>query len=242
MICQLWAIGKLRFIRKLYVTDKLRFMNFFQHLKQGRLPLGRIEAFSDGIFAVAATLLVLDLKDLSLPANPTAADMWQALVAQLPKFLSWLISFIIVCKFWLNHHHLLRLARHADYGMVWLNSIFLMFQSLVPFPTSLMGEYPKNPLAVGVFGIIMAFNTLLFMLLYSYILKHLLNPQMAGTEDPHVIRKSFIGPLSYLIGVGVAWINTDLAFVVYFITPLFFITPVHKKGSDELPEPAPSAD
>jgi len=62
-------------------------------------------------------------------------------------------------------------GRRADYGMVWLSSIFLMFQSLVPFPTALMGEYPKNPLAVGLFGIIMAFNTLLFMLLYHYILK-----------------------------------------------------------------------
>jgi uncharacterized membrane protein len=236
MICQSGIVYKSRFI------DKLWLMNLFQRLKQGRLPLGRIEAFSDGIFAVAATLLVLDLKDLSLPANPNATDVWHALVAQLPKFLSWLISFIIVCKFWLNHHHLLRLARHADYGMVWLNSLFLMFQSLVPFPTSLMGEYPNNSLAVGLFGIIMAFNTLLFMLLYSYILKNLLNPQMAGTEDPHVIRKSFIGPLSYLTGTAAAWINTDLAFVVYFITPLFFITPVHKTGSDHVLEPSRSAD
>ena len=213
-------------------------MNLFRRFNQGRLPLGRIEAFSDGIFAVAATLLVLDLKDISLPENASSSDLWHALVAQFPKFLSWLISFIIVCKFWLNHHHLLRLARHADYGMVWLNSIFLMFQSLVPFPTSLMGEHPKNPLAVGLFGIVMAFNTLLFMLLYSYILKNLMNPQMAGTEDPHVLRKSWVGPLSYLAGTGVAWLNTDLSFVIYLVTPLFFITPVHKKGTAHIPEPA----
>jgi uncharacterized membrane protein len=204
-------------------------MNFFKRFKQGNLPLGRIEAFSDGIFSVAATLLVLDLKEISLPENPTAANLWHALILQLPKFLSWLISFIIVAKFWLNHHHLLRLAKNADYGMVWLNSIFLMFQSLVPFPTALMGEYPNNPLAVGLFGIVMAFNTLLFMLLYSYILRNLLDPEMAGAEDPHVLRKSLVGPLSYLAGAGVAWINPDLSFVVYLITPLFFITPVHRK-------------
>jgi uncharacterized membrane protein len=217
-------------------------MNFFRRLKQGRLPLGRIEAFSDGIFAVAATLLVLDLKDIALPENPTPADIWHALVAQLPKFLSWLISFIIVCKFWLNHHHLLRLAKYANYGMVWLNSIFLMFQSLVPFPTSLMGEHPRNPLAVGLFGIVMAFNTLLFMLLYAYILRNLLNPKMAGSEDPNVIRKSFIGPLSYLIGAAVAWYNTELAFVVYFITPLFFFVPVHKTEPANASEPMEEAE
>ena len=103
-----------------------------------------------------------------------------------------------------------------------------------------MGEYPKNPLCVGIFGIIMAFNTLLFMLLYSYITRNLLDPQMAGTEDPHIIRKSFIGPLSYLIGTGMAWFSTELAFAIYFITPLFFITPVHKNAN--IHPPAKSGD
>ena len=82
---------------------------------------------------------------------------------QLPKFLSWLISFTIVCKFWLNHHHLLTFARHATYGMIGLNSIFLMGQAFIPFPTALMGEYPTNALAVSLFGVVMALNTLLFI-------------------------------------------------------------------------------
>ena len=70
--------------------------------------------------------------------------------------MSWLISFIIVCKFWLNHHHLLGLARHADYGLVWLNAIFLMGQSFIPFPTALVGEYHGNALAVSFFGCVFA--------------------------------------------------------------------------------------
>ncbi len=92
----------------------------------------------------------------------------------LPKFLSWLISFIIVCKFWLNHHHILALAHHANYAMVWLKAIFLMFQSFVPFPTALMGEYATNPLAVSMFGVVMAVNTVLFIALHAYILHHCL--------------------------------------------------------------------
>ena len=82
---------------------------------------------------------------------------------QLPKFLSWLISFTIVCKFWLNHHHLLAFARDATYGMIGVNSIFLMGQALIPFPTALMAEYPTNALAVSLFGVVMALNTLLFI-------------------------------------------------------------------------------
>ena len=62
--------------------------------------------------------------------------------------------------------------------MIWLNSIFLMGQAFIPFPTALMGEYPMNPLAVSLFGAVMAVNTLLFIGLQSYILRNLIKPGM----------------------------------------------------------------
>ena len=189
------------------------------------MHLGRIEAFSDGIFAVAATLLVLDLKVEHLTDVHSVSELKEALVEQLPRFFSWLISFVIVCKFWINHHHILGLAKHATYGMVWLNSIFLMFQSLVPFPTALMGGYPENRLAVSLFGVVMALNTLLFIALHAYILRHLLKPELEGTQDPLVIRKSFLGVASYLAGVAAAWVSVKITFVIYAATPLLFIVP-----------------
>src|SRR5206468_1583360 len=148
-----------------------------------------------------------------------------------PKFLSWLISFVIVCKFWLNHHHILGLARHANYGMVWLNSIFLMFQSFIPFPTALMGEYSTNPLAVSLFGVVMAFNTLLFIALHAYILGNLINPDLVSSQDPHIILKSFVGPPSYLLGAAAAWFSVQGAFLLYLVTPLFFIVPPQARGA-----------
>lgn len=137
-------------------------MSWFDRFKRGELRLTRIEAFSDGVFAIIVTLLVLELKVPPLKEHASAAELWHQLGELLPKFLSWLISFIIVCKFWLNHHHVRGLARHADYGLVWLNSIFLMGQAFIPFPTALMGEYATNPLAVSLFGCVFAVNTLLF--------------------------------------------------------------------------------
>ena len=205
---------------------------FLQRFKQGELRLGRIEAFSDGVFAIVVTLLVLELHVPSLGAHADSpGEMGRQLVALLPKFLSWLISFVIVCKFWLNHHHVLSLASHADYGMVWINSIFLMFQSFVPFPTGLMGEYPHNPLAVSLFGVVMALNTVLFIALHDYILKNLLKPELAAEQDPNIIAKSFIGVIFYLFGAGMAWVNPWLSFGLYGITPLFFITPTSGRKS-----------
>ena len=207
-------------------------MQLLQRFARGELRLTRLEAFSDGVFAIIVTLLVLELKVPSLTDHRSAADLGHQLLVLLPKFLSWLISFIIVCKFWLNHHHVLGLARHGDYAMVWLNAIFLMFQSFVPFPTALMGEYPSNPLAVAFFGIVMAFNTMLFMLLHRYVLRHLLKPELEGTQDPNVILKSWIGVVSYLLGSASAWwVAMPLAYVFYALTPLFFIVPPSRRST-----------
>ncbi|WP_051710760.1 TMEM175 family protein [Andreprevotia chitinilytica] len=200
-------------------------MNVLARFKRGELRLNRIEAFSDGVFAIIVTLLVLELKVPELHHADSARELASQLIALFPKFLSWLISFVIVCKFWLNHHHVLGLARHADYAMVWINAIFLMFQSFIPFPTALMGEYAVNPLAVSLFGVVMAFNTILFMALHRYILRNLLKPELIGQEDPHIIRKAFIGVFSYLIGAAAAWGSVHAGFVMYMITPWFFIVP-----------------
>jgi uncharacterized membrane protein len=200
-------------------------MRLFERFARGEMRLTRIEAFSDGVFAIIVTLLVLELKVPELKDHSSVSELARQLRELLPKFLSWLISFIIVCKFWLNHHHILGFARHADYGMVWLNSIFLMFQSFVPFPTALMGEYPDNPLAVSLFGVVMAFNTLLFIALHAYIVRKLVKPELEDAHDPHFIRKSFVGPLSYLVGVAAAWLSVNAAFLVYMLTPLFYIVP-----------------
>ncbi|MFC3108970.1 TMEM175 family protein [Undibacterium arcticum] len=207
-------------------------MRFFKRFAQGELRLTRIEAFSDAVFAIVVTLLVLELKVPSLHDHGSVSELGHQLLDLLPKFLSWLISFIIVCKFWLNHHHVLGLARHANYSLVWLNAIFLMFQSFVPFPTALLGEYPTNPLAVCMFGAVMAFNTLLFIAMHAYILRHLIKPELASSQDPHVIRKSFIGVVSYLIGASAAWFSVHAAFLFYMLTPLFFIVPPQPRRVD----------
>ena len=200
-------------------------MRLLERFGQGKLRLNRTEAFSDGVFAIVVTLLVLELKVPILHDRASVSELDHRLVDLVPKFLSWLISFVIVCKFWLNHHHLLTFARHATYGMVWLNSIFLMGQAFIPFPTALMGEYPTNPLAVSLFGAVMAVNTLLFIALQSYILGNLLKPELVSAVVPHLTRKSFVGVVSYLLGAAATLFNVHVAFVLYALTPLFFITP-----------------
>lgn len=206
-------------------------MRFLQRFSRGEFALNRTEAFSDAVFAITVTLLVLELKVPALKDVTSIDELGRALIDQAPKFVSWLISFIIVCKFWLNHHHLLGLARHANYGMMWLNSLFLLGQSFIPFPTALAGEYPHNALAVSFFGIVFALNTFLFLLLNAYIRRNLLKPELAARQDPNAVVKGLIGPASYLMGAALAWASIHAAFVVYALTPLFYITPWNERAA-----------
>jgi uncharacterized membrane protein len=197
-------------------------MRFFLRFTQGELHLTRIEAFSDGVSAVAVTLLVLDLKVPVLNNPAGVGELAQALLDQLPKLLSWLISFIIVCKFWLNHHHILGSARHADYGFVWLNSIFLLGQSFIPFPTAMVGRYPKNALAVSFFGCVFALNTLLFMALQAYIARRLIKPELATLQDPSGLREALRRPI-----VLSARRRCGMDQYAGGLRNLFYITPTH---------------
>ena len=210
-------------------------MSFFARFRRGNEHLNRLEAFSDGVFAIVVTLLVLDLKVPALAVRSNPHELAHQLLLLAPNLLSWLISFVIVCKFWINHHYIMGIATHANYALMWLNAIFLMGQSFIPFPTALMGEFHDNALGVSLFGVVMAGNTVLFMLLHRYILKHLLKPERAAEQDPAIIAKSFIGVASYLAGAAAAWGNVYVAFLFYVLTPFLFIVPTHR-------DPLPSSD
>src|SRR6185295_1550137 len=107
----------------------------------------------------------------------------------------------------------------------------LMGQSFIPFPTAMVGEYPDNKLAVSLFGIVFALNTLIFILLHAYIVRRLLKPELAGAQDPHGVVKGLIGPASYLLGALAAWVSVHAAFVIYAFTPWFYLTPRPWKGA-----------
>jgi uncharacterized membrane protein len=102
----------------------------------------RLEAFSDGVFAIAITLLVLNLV---VPlSNDLKGPLLDALLKQWPAYLAYLISFLFVLVMWINHHTLFRYIRRSDHTLLLLNGLLLLFITLVPFPTRLLAEYLKS--------------------------------------------------------------------------------------------------
>src|SRR6516164_3186288 len=112
----------------------------------------RIEALTDGIFAIAMTLMVFDIK---IP--PVAQmDQWNLrheLIQLWPRFLAYLISFVMLGVYWVGHHNQYHYIRRTDRPFLWINIFFLMGVSLIPFSTGLLGQFPEDRTALGVYGL-----------------------------------------------------------------------------------------
>ncbi len=132
----------------------------------------RVEALSDGVFAVALTLLVLELHVPQVAFRGSLVEVGRALVALAPKFVSWVISFVTLCVIWLNHHRLFTMLRRLDAGLFWWNANLLLWFSFAPFPTALMGDYPHNRLAVSFYGMVMLLMGVGFVLFRLHLQRH----------------------------------------------------------------------
>jgi uncharacterized membrane protein len=188
----------------------------------------RFEAFSDGIFAIIVTLLVLEIKvpHIKDPASPW--ELFIALFYLLPKFLSWIISFLTVCVIWVNHHRLMNVFRSIDHGIFWWNAILLLWVSFIPFPTALLGDYPGNQLAGILYALILSFMGFSFYFLRRHVSRHpgLLQPSADLEEFRKGTRLVLIfGPLLYLTGGALVFVHPYLAFVVFLTVTIYFIFP-----------------
>src|ERR1700761_2870287 len=110
---------------------------------------GRLEAFSDGVFAIAITLLVLELKvpHLATGEEPTSAGLRFSLLRQWPSYLALFTSFFTVLIMWVHHHTIFKLVRKADARLLFANGFLLLLVSVVPFPTAVVAEYLATPAA-----------------------------------------------------------------------------------------------
>src|SRR5437879_4077210 len=101
----------------------------------------RVEAFSDGVFAIAITLLILEIRVPSGEKSPTNIALLSALGALWPSFLAFILSFVVVLMIWINHRELFRLARGVDHKLMWANGSLLLMVVFVPFPTAVLAQY-----------------------------------------------------------------------------------------------------
>ena len=194
----------------------------------------RLEAFSDGVFAVAITLLVLNIKipgiDMPTGTLPGDTDLWHTLGNEWPMLAAYITSFATIGIMWLNHHRLFTHIKRINTVLVLLNLLLLLFIVFVPVPTALLAEYVERPdqhAAAILYSGTFFLTACCFNLLWRYASYH---DRLLGKDaDPRAVaaisRQYLFGPLVYLIAFALAWVNTTATIIVSFVLALFFAIP-----------------
>jgi uncharacterized membrane protein len=180
---------------------------------RGGRELDRIVNFSDAVFAIALTLLVLDIRVPEIPDDLVAQELPAQLLALWPKYFGYVLSFVVITSFWNIHHSIFSGIRGYDKGLIWLNSIFLMFVAVVPFPTSLISEYGDHQLPVAIYAATLAVGRLLLTAIYWYSTsgRHLVDPEL----DPRTVRffllRGLTIPVMFLLTIGISFFSVRAA-------------------------------
>jgi uncharacterized membrane protein len=175
------------------------------------LPKSRLEALTDGIFAVTMTLLVLDLK-LPEHLGRDHTEVVASLLALLPHVDDYVISFVVLCVFWLAHLRLLARLRDVDATFVWLNLAFLLFTTFVPTLTSLIGNNADRPVAAILYGCNLLLILLCETLMWRHASRHHFNDSVLDAPGVwQVMRKKFLFAAAVIVA-GVACALLEIAF------------------------------
>jgi len=191
----------------------------------------RLEAFSDGVLAVAITLLVLDLH--------VDVNSRESLASQLrhewPSFVSYVVSFFIIGVIWVNHHALFARASRVDRGVMFYNLLLLMFVVTIPFTTSTLAGYLRTGgadqrVAVVLYGISMEGMAISFtLILWHLVRRNLLLRPVSAEQGRTAVRRFGMGTLIYPVGVIVGLVSPVAMLVLYAVVVGFYIadqTPV----------------
>jgi len=183
----------------------------------------RLEAFSDGVFAIAITLLVLDVK---LPPVADAA-LGHAMVALLPRVGVYVITFAIVGVYWVAHHSFLGYFERVDRTALWLNNLVLLLVAFLPFPTSVLGAHPGAPAAVLLYASALAGVNVAGTALWAYGAAggRLVSSRMSPRFARRVVALHGTPAAVYLLGGMLGHLAPAASIVVFVAVPTFFIVP-----------------
>jgi uncharacterized membrane protein len=196
-------------------------------LRRNQIPAGlttnRIGAFSDGVFAIAITLLVLNLQVPKVPVS----ELVSRVLALWPNFLSYVLSAVIIGIYWIAHHNMFHYIKRSNRPLLWINILFLLCVAFIPFPAGLLGEYPLQRISIIIYASSLIVTNLFLSLLWWYAT---LNHRLVDADiDPHFVsmvnRRNMTAPVVYLLSIGFSILSPLVSLIIFFIFPLYYIIP-----------------
>jgi uncharacterized membrane protein len=191
------------------------------------LSSARIEALSDGVFAIAMTLLIFQLKVPALPKGVSAGVLARSLLAIWPQAACFAMSFITAGTLWVAHRAQFHYIHRTDRPLLWINIVFLLFVSTNPFVTAVLGQYPTYTLAVILYGVNMVLTvmTLWYHWHYATSKRRLTTPHLSGSVVKFQSRRILMGPFIYIVAMALSFWTPWVSIVLYALVPIAYATP-----------------
>lgn len=183
----------------------------------------RLEAFSDGVFAIVITLLIIEVR---VPIVEKV-QLNHALIELVPKILSFILSFIIVGSYWVAHHTMMQFLEKVNRSVLWFNLFTLLTVAFIPFPTALLGEYPYEKTPVILYGISLSLVNITGTIFWRFITykKRFVKHNLSNSFSNFVTLIHLLPVLFYMLSIVFSFISITISYIIYLLVPLFFILP-----------------
>ncbi len=185
--------------------------------------IGRILALSDGVFAIAITLLILEIAIPATTGDTGDTGLTKALLGLWPQYLAYVLSFVVIARFWVTHHLAFRLIGRYDAVLVWLNLLLLMFVAFLPFPTAVLGEHNGSPAAAVLYAaaVVLVGTASAAYWWYASGRGRLLRPGVGRAQVRALRARGLSGPVFFALTLPIAAFAPYAAEILWiFVFPL----------------------
>jgi uncharacterized membrane protein len=184
----------------------------------------RVETFSDGVFAIVLTLLVLGIQVPNITNHSTFSQYAAAMAPVIPKFVTFVLSFATISVHWVSHHYFFSRLKKTPLGLVWLNNLFLLWICLMPFPTVLLGSHPTDQFPIIIYGINQLLCALTFFAFRIYATRNnlFIDKESAKAMGP---MHSLPAITCFTLSILFAFINVYLSLLSFSVVPLLYFVP-----------------
>ena len=178
---------------------------------------GRLEAFSDGVLAIIITIMVLELKQ---PVGDSLDDLMEL----SPIIITYLVSFLFISIYWVNHHLIFQLADRIDIPTLWCNIIWLLIMSFIPFTTAWVGTYPNSSIPLTLYFAVMFMACIAFHVMYYLIIC-----KNCGKENFHLDIRSITSIIVYFLAMVIGGCCPIVSYIVVAVVSAWWIFPAKNK-------------
>lgn len=195
----------------------------------------RLESFSDGVLAVAITLLVLDIR---VPEVTSSSTLAHRLLDQWPSYAAYVVSFITIGIIWVNHHAMIGRLREADHSILMINLLLLLSIAVLPFATSLLARYLREGhgqhLAAGVYSGAFLLMSLIFVFEQRHVLftrGHLVHTHITSEQRRLILRRGASGVIPYVVATALAPVSPYATLAICAAVAAFYASPLATPGA-----------